>query len=425
MSVRVSQVQGETGGIPQDWKTGRLGEFCYIKGRIGWRGLKASEYTTNGPYLVANKHLARMRVRWEACDHVSDFRYQESPEIQLRVNDVIMSKDGTLGEVAFVDYLPDRATINSTMMLLRSNPAHLLPRFLSYYIQGAQFQRFLRQKKSGTSIPHIFQADMASLQIPLPSIPEQSMISTILLSVDDAIQKTDEVIARTLQIKKGLMSRLFSDGLGHSTFKETEIGRIPKEWQVVTIGKITQVRNGTTPRRKIREYWENGSIPWIPTAQVNERYISQPSEYVTKRAFDETSLPLVPKGAILLAMIGQGVTRGKVAKLLIDATINQNFAAIFPSEEVNMDFVFHYLDSKYPQIRNLGRGGNQWALNCEVVRGIRIPKPSLDEQRRIGAILTEIDVKVEKENERNNVLRQLKTGLMQVLLTGKVRVKVN
>ena len=101
------------------WRTEPLGKHCYIKARIGWRGLAASEYTDSGPFLIAGKHIESGCIDWDAADHISDFRYRESFEIALAEGDVILSKDGTIGRVARIDSLPGRATINGTMMLVR------------------------------------------------------------------------------------------------------------------------------------------------------------------------------------------------------------------------------------------------------------------------------------------------------------------
>lgn len=232
MFYRETDFKQTAGGeIPSDWGTSHLGDLATVKGRIGWRGLKASEYTSHGPYLIANKHISNNIIDWENCDHISEFRYKESPEIQLLDNDVIMSKDGTIGEAAFVDRLPSKATINSTMMLLRVTSPRLHPLFVFYYLQGRRFKRFIGQKKSGTSIPHLFQADMNNLWMVVPRTKkEQSEIVEVLSTVDQAIQKTSEIIAKTERLKKGLMQELLTKGIAHSEFKETETGRIPKEW---------------------------------------------------------------------------------------------------------------------------------------------------------------------------------------------------
>jgi type I restriction enzyme S subunit len=104
---------------PSSWQVEPLGRHAEIKARIGWRGLSSGEYTTDGPYLIAGQHITDGRVRWESCDHISDYRYEESKEIALRDGDIIITKDGTIGRVARIEQLPGKATLNGTMMLVR------------------------------------------------------------------------------------------------------------------------------------------------------------------------------------------------------------------------------------------------------------------------------------------------------------------
>jgi len=231
------------GKIPKDWKATKMGDVAHVKGRIGWRGLKASEYTTEGPYLIANKHLANNKIIWDKCDHLSEFRYTESSEIQLQINDAIISKDGTIGQPAFIDSLPHRATINSTMMLLRVKNNVLAPEFLFYFLQGPHFKRFLRQKISGTSIPHLFQRDMKELDFFIPSLAEQRGVVGVLGVVDSAIELVDRLIWKTERLKKGLMQTLLTRGIGHKEYKETPIGKTPKTWQTVKIGEVCNQRS--------------------------------------------------------------------------------------------------------------------------------------------------------------------------------------
>ena len=109
----------EVGEIPVEWEVCRLGDYAYIKARIGWRGLSASEYTEEGPLFISGNHISGTKILWDKCDHLSKFRYDESPEIKLKNGDVIISKDGTIGRLGYIDHLPQEATIGGTMMLIR------------------------------------------------------------------------------------------------------------------------------------------------------------------------------------------------------------------------------------------------------------------------------------------------------------------
>jgi len=420
MSTRSEYKQEEFVEMPQDWGVATIDDISKVR-----RG--ASPRPISDPSYFADKGRGWVRI----VDVTSTYKYLrktsqylsmkgEERSVKVDPGGLIMSICATIGKPVIVN-IP--ACIHDGFVWFSQLSSRVDSEFLFYVLQSMERQ-FVSKRQIGTQ-GNLNTTIVGRTPVPIPPIQEQRQIVAVLATIDDAIDKTNDIIAKTQQLKKSLMKHLLTEGIGHTKFKQTEIGQIPEEWEVTAISSIAQVRNGSTPRRNVKEYWENGTIPWIPTAQVNETYIDEPLERITEKALHETSLSMIPKGSILLAMTGQGLTRGKVAKLRIDATINQNFAAIFPSDKLDMGFLFHYLDFNYQRIRNLGRGGNQWALNCEIVRNIRVPIPPEEEQREIACILSSTNRKSEEENQRRAKLIRLKRGLMQDLLAGKVRVKVN
>lgn len=199
----------EIGRIPEEWEIVKLGEKSYIKARIGWRGLKAEEYTEQGPLLIAGKHIKGSKIMWDFADHISQERYNESPEIQLMENDIIMSKDGTIGRVGFIDILLQEATINGTMMLIRPNE-EFYSKFIYYYFQGNKFKTLIMDKVSGSSVPHIFQRDIVDLIVPIPQLKEQQKIASILSAIDEQIDQYESKKEKLQELKKGLMQKLLT-----------------------------------------------------------------------------------------------------------------------------------------------------------------------------------------------------------------------
>jgi type I restriction enzyme S subunit len=204
--------------------------------------------------------------------------------------------------------------------------------------------------------------------------------------------------------------------------KQTKLGWIPEGWEVRGLGQVAKIGNGATPSKSKDDYWVDGSIPWLPTGKVNDRIIKIAEIFITPQALKETSVKLLPKGTLLLAMIGQGKTRGKVAYLEVEASINQNFAYIRPKNEVNSWYLFYYLERQYQKIRGEGRGGNQDAINCRIVSGYQVIIPPLPEQKAIAACLGTWDKAIDTLNRLIAQKEQCKKGLMQQLLTGKKRL---
>ena len=264
---------------------------------------------------------------------------------------------------------------------------------------------------------------LSRLLLQLPPRPQQRKIAAILSSVDDAIDKTQAIIDQVQVVKRGLMQELLTRGLPgrHTRFKQTQIGEMPDEWTVTALRDCASLGNGTTPSKKRNEYWEQGTISWLPTGKVNDRIIDSANVYVTDRAVRETSLRVLPIGTLLVAMIGQGKTRGKVARLAIEACINQNFAYVIP-RDVSSWFLFYVLEHQYDALRNSGRGSNQDALNCKIIKEFKVPLPSPDEQKKIAETLRALDRRLNFERHNVKSLGHVKSALMSVLLTGELCV---
>mgnify|MGYP002296956600 CR=1 FL=1 len=190
--------------------------------------------------------------------------------------------------------------------------------------------------------------------------------------------------------------------------------------KVVAIKSIADVSSGNTPSRRKSEYW-NGSIPWITTGELESGYVTASKECVTEKALKETALKLYHKGTVLIAMYGQGKTRGTAAVLGIEATVNQACAALTVHSGCSK-FLFYQLQNSYHAIRRLSNTGNQENLNTEIIRNFKILWPDELEQQKIAAILSTQDKVIELKEKLLVQKQQQKKYLMQQLLTGKKRL---
>lgn len=190
--------------------------------------------------------------------------------------------------------------------------------------------------------------------------------------------------------------------------------------KVVAIKSIADVSSGNTPSRRKSEYW-NGSIPWITTGELESGYVTASKECVTEKALKETALKLYHKGTVLIAMYGQGKTRGTAAVLGIEATVNQACAALTVHSGCSK-FLFYQLQNSYHAIRRLSNTGNQENLNAEIIKNFKILWPDELEQQKIATILSTQDKVIELKEKRLDQKQQQKKYLMQQLLTGKKRL---
>jgi len=204
-------------------------------------------------------------------------------------------------------------------------------------------------------------------------------------------------------------------------YKQTEVGVIPEDWDCLTIGDLASVSSGGTPNRKNPDYWD-GNIPWVTTALINGKEIWQANETITQQGFENSATKWCEPGTILMAMYGQGKTRGKVGVLQINATINQACAAIAVKGNTSSEFLLHFLNSQYEAIRDLSNSGGQENLSGTIIKNINIPVPQPEEQTAIANALSDTDALLSELEKLIAKKQAIKTATMQQLLTGKVRL---
>lgn len=195
---------------------------------------------------------------------------------------------------------------------------------------------------------------------------------------------------------------------------------IPQQWGLPQIKDIASISSGSTPNRNNSEYW-NGNIAWVTTGELSSGHVNHTSELITVKAVKETKMRIYPQGTLLMAMYGQGKTRGTVAILEIDAAVNQACAAI-TVKDGKSKFLFYQLKNSYQDIRKLSNTGNQENLNADIIKTYQVPWAPDEEQERISTILTTQDKVIELKEKRLAEKQQQKKYLMQQLLTGKKRL---
>jgi len=288
------------------------------------------------------------------------------------------------------------------------------------FLYYAMTARPLSGEHARTTMPSLQKPDLEDYAVWLPPLPEQRAIAATLRAVQDTREARRRELALERERKAALMEDLFTCGTRGEPCKQTEIGPMPQSWEVVLLDSVAQVSSGGTPDRKNSAYW-NGEIPWVKTGEINYNIIHDTDEKITEEGLRNSSTRIIPAGTLLLAMYGQGVTRGRVAILGIDASINQACAALcFNSQKVETRFIFYYLSKAYDAIRNLGHGANQTNLNATHIKSIPLPLPSLDEQHAVADALTACDQKIAALEAEAALHDELFRALLEELMTGRI-----
>jgi type I restriction enzyme S subunit len=204
-------------------------------------------------------------------------------------------------------------------------------------------------------------------------------------------------------------------------YQRTEVGVIPEDWDIKPISEFADVSSGGTPNRKNKDYW-NGNIPWVTTTLIDGKEINAAKQFITEKGIIGSATKWYSAGTLLMAMYGQGKTRGKVSTLGIDATINQACAGIAVKRLLDSQFLLHYLIGRYDDIRNLSNSGGQENLSGEIIKHIFVPVPKKVEQTAIANALSDVDALITSLEKLIAKKRAIKTATMQQLLTGKKRL---
>ncbi len=250
--------------------------------------------------------------------------------------------------------------------------------YLAHFLLTPRMISWATERAAGANLPRLSPHALADLPIPLPTIESQRRIA-------DGLNRADALRAK----RRAALTKL--DALTQSFFLDMfgDPGANPKGWTISTISELAEVGTGGTPSRSVAANF-GGQIPWVKTTEVNWRVIERSEEHLTELGFRSSRCRLFPRGSVLVALYGQGKTRGKSAILGLDATTNQACGVVLPSPRHDPRFLMHSLKLSYQRLRDLGRGGNQENLNLGILASFAIPLPPLEIQRafaeRIGFV---------------------------------------
>lgn len=219
--------------LSEGWTCGRLEDWIYIAGRIGWRGLKAEEYTSEGPLFLSVYNLNKgIKVDFSEAQHITEERYEESPEIQLQNNDILLVKDGAgIGKIGIVEGLNTKATVNSSLLVIRGSDV-FLPKFLLYFLMGPKMQEVVKMRITGSATPHLFQRDIKRFDVLIPPIAEQQKV---VESIESSFSVADEV---ENTIKQGLRQ---AEALRQSILRDAFQGKlVPQDPSDEPAGKLLE-----------------------------------------------------------------------------------------------------------------------------------------------------------------------------------------
>ena len=407
-----------------------------------------------------DKHVRKGETPVRLCNYVDVYKHdcisqridfmratatlEEIAQFRLEEGDVLITKDSEtwddIGVPAVVTEPAEDLISGYHLALLRPFANVLVGAYLLRALQSKGLAHQFHVEAKGVTRFGLSHVGIKSVWLAVPPLPEQAAIVRFLDHADRRIRRyiraKQKLIALLEERKQAIIREAVTGqtdvrtGLPHKRYKRTGVGwlrAVPEHWTIRRLGQIARVFNGATPSRAKSAYWESGTVPWLNSSKVNEEVVVEPSELVTEQAFRECSIAVAPAGAVILGLVGQGRTRGMSALLGIEATISQNLAAIVPKPVVDGRFLHRLLTAFYENVREMGRGGNQEALNCDLVSRLRLPVPPRLEQMeilgRVDSAVQKLARSIERVAEEVWLVREYRTRLIADVVTGRLDVR--
>ncbi|MFT4908186.1 MAG: type I restriction enzyme S subunit [Oleispira sp.] len=418
--------------IPVDWDISELNEYLFF---VSYGFTNPMPESTTGPIMVTAKDVKGLKVQYTSARKTTWQAYKEllTDKSKPRIDDVLLTKDGTLGRVALVE--KDNICINQSVAVLRSNH-RILPVFLLHLLASPIYQKIMLDNAGGSAIKHIYITILSKMIVAIPSIIEQKKIAAILSSVDEVIEKTQAQINKLKDLKTGMMQELLSpregqaaninnpqgeskNSLHHTEFKDSVLGRIPAGWEARSLGDVCQFTQGVQiSSDNLSRYNGNEYIRYMYirdfTSDNRIWYVKNEHPHKIITSAD-------------IAMANTGHTSGTVYKGKYGVLSNNAFKISFSNEILNTDFLFYFLQSDFfkRKIQQLFNTAGQPHVGHGNIARMPIPIPPLKEQVLIAESIFKIEESEKVKVKKLKSLSYLKKALMQDLLTGKVRVNAD
>ncbi|WP_444940782.1 restriction endonuclease subunit S [Microbulbifer sp. ZKSA004] len=436
MDTRISSSgykKTELGLLPHDWE---VHSFSKVTNLItcGIAATPAYVPESIGCPFLSSSNVKNGRILWDNFKYISPELhkklYRNNPPLK---GDVLYSRVGTIGEAAVIE-AEFEFSIYVSLTLIKPRRSFLDSYYLSQLLNSGPYKvRAQEQVYLGGGVGNLNVDVVRHYPIPCPPRVEQLAIANALTDTDTLIECLEKLIAKKQAIKTATMQQLLTgktrlpqfakhpDGTPKGT-KQSELGEIPEDWGTRSIGDFTDCTAGGTPSTSNSTFW-GGDNPWMSSGELHLKRVYDVAERITNEGLKSSSTKYIPQNCVLVGLAGQGRTRGTAAVNCIKLCTNQSIAAIFPSAEHVTEFLFYNLDMRYEELRSLSTGdGGRGGLNLTIIRGLKVAMPPLGEQESIAGILTDLDREIDKLKEGMKKIRQIKQGMMQQLLTGKIRL---
>ena len=331
--------------------------------------------------------------------HQSEFyisAYAKDKARVLPTDSILVTCIGIIGKVA-INKVP--CAFNQQINAIVPEKKVCNPRYIAYAIQNLQPK--MQSTANAAVVPILNKTQFSNLEVPLLPVGEQKQIACNLNKIDKLISLRKQQLAKLDELVKARFVEMF--GVVHNSVL----------YPYVPVRSFTSVVSGGTPNRNVSEFWNNGSIRWVKTTELQNNVICNTDEKITQAGLDNSSAKIIPPNTVLIAMYGQGKTRGMTGYTSIECATNQACACILPCEQFNQNYLWRYMILSYDKLRDMAKGGNQPNLNIGIIKNFPVLKPPIELQNDFAAFVERVDQQKQTIQQSLEKLELMKKALMQ------------
>lgn len=429
------------GEIPIEWNLSKIKFTSYVKGRVGWHGLRSDEFTDVGALLITGTDFINGKIDWETSHHFSEDRYNEDPYIQLKENDLLITKDGTIGKVALVKNLPYKASLNSGIMLIRPLTNHYITDFMFWMLNSKVFFEYIEHNKTGSTIQHLYQETFEDFSFTAPQINEQKIIVYFLndrtQKIDTLIEKKQKLIDLLKEERTATINQAVTKGLNPDVpMKESGVewlGEIPKHWEVKRlkyVSYINPIKSNIKSEKNSEEF-----VTFLPMEKVSED--GKIDTEIKKPIKDlMTGFTYFEENDVIVAKITPCFENGKGALIKnLGSKIgfgSTEFHVLRPREKIINKELLYYLTKsdffmKLGESLMTGAAGQKRVPTSFLDNFVTCYSKELEEQNQIIKFIknemTKNDYIIAKIDKEIALLQEYRTSLISEVVTGKIDVR--
>lgn len=430
----------EIGEIPEDWKINTIENSSVeiIDGDRGKNYPNGDDFSKSGYCLFLNtKNVPNINFDFTECMFITKEKDELLRKGKLKREDIVLTTRGTVGNVALYDKNVqfENIRINSGMVLIRNLNKDFFTKFLFQQLKSQLFKNQVLSSFSGTAQPQLPIRDLKRIYLVIPSISEQQSIAKILSNLDSKIELNQQMNKTLEAVGQAIFRRWFIDfefpnekGESYKSsggeMIESELGEIPKGWNVSTIGDEFHTILGGTPSKKENDYWKNGTISWINSGAINDFPIIKSSEKITEAGLKNSAAVLMPRRTVVLPFVISLGKEVKISILGIDSSGNQSVLGIVENKRIGSEYIYYWIQFIKQKIYSWATGGAQQHINKGNVDKTKILIPSNEILSNFNKILNPMFEKILSNSIENESISKIRDSLLPKLMSGKIRVPI-